>query len=100
LFGFIDIVVLDPIDCYDIIGVQATTDAGGHVAARVAKIMDEPRARAWLDCGGRIWVCGWAKKGPRGEEKKWTVRVIEVEKSNGQTTNGMKVTDITQTLTE
>lgn len=39
--------------------VQSTTLA--HVGARVAKIIAEPKARVWLESGGRIEVHGWRK---------------------------------------
>ena len=35
-------------------------------------------AHAWLDAGGRIFVHGWALRGPRGQVKRWTLRKGEM----------------------
>lgn len=58
-----------------IIGIQATSAlTGGNHAARRAKILAEPRARAWLEAGGKLEVWSWRKAGARGERKLWTLR--------------------------
>jgi hypothetical protein len=77
LFGCIDIVALD-IARGRTIGVQTT--AGSSVAARVDKILGEcaEDARAWLLCGNRLVVHGWAKRGKRGAVKRWTCREVEI----------------------
>lgn len=79
LFGFIDIVALEP-GVYGVLGVQTTTVA--NQAARLVKIADEPRARLWLNAANRLWVVGWVKKGKRGERKLWTATVTEVTLEN------------------
>lgn len=76
LYGFIDLVACS--DRFGIIGVQATS--GDHVAHRLTKIREEPKAAVWLASGGRIWVIGWRKVGPRGKRKVWEPRVVEVGK--------------------
>lgn len=60
LFGFIDIVALDPLTG-KIVGIQATS--GSNVSSRVEKILGERRQEAadWLRCGGLIQVWGWKK---------------------------------------
>ena len=62
LFGFIDLIVIDghSISGQGIIGVQATS--GSNAAARVKKILAEPRARRWLEARCRIEVWAWKKK--------------------------------------
>jgi hypothetical protein len=71
LLGFIDIVALAP-EKGVTWGVQCTT--ADNLAARVRKITMECReaAEAWLRCGNKIAVIGWAKRGPRGCRKFWT----------------------------
>lgn len=75
LFGFIDIVWLAR-EGSVIWGVQATS--GTNHSARLLKIKEEPRARRWLECGGRIMVISWSKKGPRGKRKLWEWRATYI----------------------
>lgn len=70
LFGFIDVLCLSG-DC--IIGIQTTS--GDHVAERIQKIRDEPRAAKWLESGGRLFVHGWRKLVKSG---RWECREIEI----------------------
>ena len=72
LFGFIDLVAIQE---GRIVAVQATASG---VAARLAKIRDEPRSREWLRAGGLIEVHGWAKRGKKGEPKRYTLRCVRV----------------------
>lgn len=69
LFGVIDIVALGTY----ILGIQAC--AGASHAARVTKILAEPRARQWLQAGARLECWSWSKRGARGKAKRWTLRV-------------------------
>ncbi len=73
LYGFCDVLA---IGCGHILAVQAC--AGASHAARRDKILAEPRARTWLESGGRIEVWSWAKQGPRGAVKKWTCRIEQI----------------------
>lgn len=86
LFGVIDLVAIVPtLDAGAagaarspgaILGIQATSgNTGGAHAARRAKILAEPRARAWVAAGGRLELWSWAKRGDRGARKLWTLRV-------------------------
>jgi hypothetical protein len=70
LFGFLDVLAMEP-GQPGILGVQTTTVA--NQATRIKKILDEPRALAWLGCGCRITVHGWALKGARGRRKLWAL---------------------------
>lgn len=52
--------------------VQVTS--GSNHNARKEKIAAEPLAAKWKEAGGIIILHSWAKKGPRGKRKKWTLR--------------------------
>ena len=58
LFGFIDVLALDPEQ--GIVAIQSCTTS---MAAHVRKILEEctEAAEAWLKCGGRIEVWAWRK---------------------------------------
>jgi len=73
LFSVIDIVAITPTG---ILGIQAC--AGTSHAARVAKVVAEPRVRAWLGAGARLAVWSYAKRGARGELKRWQLREQEI----------------------
>lgn len=73
LFGCIDLLVLHG----GILGVQAC--AGSSHSARTKKALAEPRLKTWLLSGGRFEVWSWAKRGPRGQVKRWTLRRTSVE---------------------
>lgn len=85
LFGVIDLVAIVPPTIGEItgrempgaiLGIQATSEqGGGHHANRRAKILAEPRARAWVEAGGRLELWSWAKRGGAGKRKLWTLRV-------------------------
>lgn len=80
LFGVIDIVAVtagEPLNPARILGIQATS--GGNHSKRVAKIIAEPRARAWIDAGGLLEVWTWEKQGPRGQRKVWMLRRERIE---------------------
>jgi hypothetical protein len=75
LFGFIDIVILEP---GQITAIQST-GPNGH-ADHKRKILAEPRAKLWLEAGGRIELWSWrkllVKRG--GKAKRWTERVENI----------------------
>jgi hypothetical protein len=71
LFGCIDIVAIAG---DRVMGIQACAGAGGDHARRRAKALAEPRLRAWLAAGALFEVWSWAKRGPRGKRKLWTLR--------------------------
>ena len=67
--GFADILAFQfP---WGILAIQATT--GSNAAAREKKARAEPRLALWLRAGGKAEVWSWAKKGPRGKRKLWTL---------------------------
>lgn len=72
LFRCIDVIAVKAGE--GVLGVQATS--GSNVSARVAKIQELDEAQAWLEAPARLEVWGWAKQGPRGERKVWTVRKV------------------------
>ncbi len=73
LFGCIDIVAVKA-DALGVLGVQATTT--GNMAKRLAKATLDKRICVWLDANNRFEVWGWAKRGPRGKRKVWTLKVV------------------------
>lgn len=73
LFGCIDIVALTP---DGILAIQACS--GTDHARRADKILAEPRAKKWVESGGRFEVWSWAKRGERGARKLWTLRIEDV----------------------
>lgn len=87
LFGVIDIVAIEPpndeiLGGPRIIGIQACSGGrsgadgrGSDHAARRAKILAEPRAKQWVEAGGRLELWSWSKRGAAGSRKLWTLRV-------------------------
>jgi len=71
LFGCIDIIVIDDLE-QGPLAVQATSGTG-H-AARRKKSIAEPRLKLWLKAPARFEIWSWAKRGPRGKRKVWTLR--------------------------
>lgn len=76
LFNFADIVAMKP--GVGIVAVQATSNNGGNHSAHIKKIQAEPKARTWIESGGRIEMWSWAKQGARGKRKTWTLRREEL----------------------
>lgn len=78
LFGFIDLISLDP--ARGIIGVQCC--AGSGFSAHIRKILEEriQEAKEWLICGGRVEVWGWRKikKKRGGKAMIWDPRYKEI----------------------
>lgn len=53
------------------------TTSRSNQSERIKKIRDIIEAEEWLRVG-RIFVHGWAKRGPRGGRKVWEVQVTEL----------------------
>ena len=73
LFGFLDVVCLRQ-GVPGLLGIQVTTT--GHMADRFTKMTSDAvidRVRLWLDAGNQVEIHGWAKRGPRGKRKTWTL---------------------------
>ena len=81
LFGCIDILAIHP-ELEVILGVQACTT--GDAAKRTTKALAEPMLRTWLEAGGRFEVWGWAKRGPAGKRKLWTLSRRQATLEEGQ----------------
>lgn len=77
--GFADILAVRPIAFIEgqgtradgVLAVQACVT--GDQSKRLAKIQQEPKAAVWRAAGNTIEVWGWAKRGPRGKRKVWTL---------------------------
>lgn len=79
LFGVIDVIAVAP-DVKNlpwkgaIVAIQATASAANH-AHRRTKILAEPRAKQWVEAGGRLELWSWSLRGDRGKAKRWALRV-------------------------
>lgn len=51
---------------------------GASHAEHKDKILSIPEYYIWKKSGGRVFLQSWAKKGPRGERKHWTLREEEL----------------------
>ena len=75
LFGVIDVVCIVP--GRGILGIQATS--GTNHASRVSKVLEEPRAIAWVKAGGLLQVWSWQKRREPGKKlERWTLRAEEL----------------------
>ena len=69
LFGFIDIISLDPKR-----GIVAIQSCGQNFSEHVRKILDSDCTEAvteWLLCGGNLEIWGWSKR-KRKLDKGWS----------------------------
>lgn len=77
LFGFIDIIALDPER--GIIGVQS---CGQAFSEHYRKITEERYQECfeWLRCGGKVELWGWRKVKLKrgGKAMRWSPRVVEI----------------------
>lgn len=75
LFGFVDVLVLDPQRGF--IGVQCCARSG-HAAHRKKILSDcTDHAIEWLKCGGHIEIWSWAKQKIKrgGKAERWVPKV-------------------------
>ena len=70
LFGVIDVLCVGD---REVIGVQATSDNGGNVAARCRKIAEHENVAAIRKGGIRLLVHGW-RKNAKG---RWILREVD-----------------------
>jgi hypothetical protein len=75
LFNMFDLLALHPDGT--LVGVQVTSTA--HVAERVAKLEANPLLALWAKKNTAV-VHGWAKRGPRGKRKLWTLKEMHCGK--------------------
>jgi hypothetical protein len=71
LFGIIDTIAINPAIEGDMLWIQSTS--GNNHNARILKILGA-EATPILLRHVRIEVWSWAKRGPRGKRKVWTLR--------------------------
>lgn len=76
--GIIDIIALGE---GRIIGIQS---CGQAFAEHDRKILDEPRALRWIECGGRLMLIGWRKVKMKrgGKAMRWQPRINEYQEEN------------------
>ena len=84
LFGFVDLVVLDPDQ--GIVGIQS---CGQSFAEHLRKIMDSEctdNVIEWLQCGGKLELWGWRKLKLKrgGKAMRWTPRIKEITLADWQ----------------
>lgn len=94
-FGFGDLLIARPEFGAALVQVTSAT----NVSHRIDKILGVPEdasdpksvetaklvranAETWIRSGNRLFVHGWAKKGPRGERKRWTLSERELTLSD------------------
>lgn len=58
--------------------VQCFPNTSGQFAAHRRKVLEIPEHKTWLEAGGKIFLQGWAKQGPRGQAKHWIMREEEL----------------------
>ena len=84
LFGFIDIIALDPEQ--GIIGIQS---CGQSFSEHLKKITEERNEECfeWLRCGGKVELWGWRKLKVKrgGKAMRWQprIKIITLEDLNG-----------------
>lgn len=70
LFGGIDLIAIRD---GQILGIQATSN--DNAAARVTKLLAEPKMEAWLRAGGALEVWGWRKLKAGTKRLTWQASV-------------------------
>lgn len=75
LFGFADVLAFR--NGEPVLLLQVCSSSGGDVASRKTKISQNAVAALWLEAGHAIDIHGWAKRGPRGKRKLWTLRRVQ-----------------------
>lgn len=73
-FGWGDLLACHPV--HGIALVQTTTTA--NLSARLKKAKGLGALVSWSVAGGKLIAHGWAKRGPRGERKRWTLKVVSL----------------------
>ena len=71
LFGWIDICAIHP-KKKGVLGVQTTSTSNLPTRITKAKALDS--LKVWLQAGNIAEFHGWAKRGPRGKRKLWTLK--------------------------
>lgn len=75
-FGCIDIIA---VGCRRTLAIQ--TCRTEDIAHRLGKVVAAPALPKMLESGWDVIIIGWAKRGPRGKAKRWTMTAVRVEGS-------------------
>lgn len=70
LFGFVDLIVLDPVD--GIVGIQS---CGQAFKAHLDKLLDSDVSEyvvEWLKCDGKLELWGWRKVKRKNKDGSWS----------------------------
>lgn len=70
LFGFVDLLCLKEGNV--LLAIQATST--GNMPSRIKKIKSLPASWKWITTGNRLEVWGWAKRGKKGQRKKYELK--------------------------
>ena len=90
VFHFGDIIGVNP-ELPDAKPTLFQVTSGANVSARLAKAREHAGPlTAWVLSGGRLQIHGWQKRGPRGQRKAWTVRILEVGLAELNTLDSVK----------
>lgn len=81
--GVIDVIAVEP-GRIGSVGIQSTTNTGGHHAKHRDKILAESRALSWVEAQNRLELWTWAKQGAAGKAKRWTLRIERFEVRDGK----------------
>ena len=73
VYGWMDLLAMDGKAIY---GIQVTSDT--NRSARREKILAEPRAKKWVESGGKILLHTWGKHGDRGKRKTWELHSEDI----------------------
>jgi hypothetical protein len=76
LFGFIDVLCLDPQQGF--VAVQSTGPSGMSLHRK--SILENPNAYEWLKIGGKIEIYSWRKLlvNRQGKLKTWQPKIVEI----------------------
>lgn len=77
LFGWIDALSVDP-KGRGVIGIQTTTQPNASARIQKAREKCSGALTVWLLAGNALKLHAWAKRGPRGQRKVWTLSERDV----------------------
>jgi hypothetical protein len=81
LWGIIDVLAMVPGQS-GVVGIQAT-DYNKFNEHREA-LLTNPNARLFVECGNRLFIFGWAKRGAKGKRKLWELTELEIKADDFQ----------------
>ena len=71
LFGFIDIICLQP-NVLGVLAIQVTTHS--NISSHRHKLASNKNIRMWLLTGNKVDIISWGKQGSRGKRKVWKMK--------------------------